>query len=196
MVTIADRYGYVRNIIGDRVMVVFEPNNCFVNAIECAVTMYTVAIRILKKHSGLDNFKVGIGVEYGEMLILKTGIQKKHDEQSEYKNLVWVGDAANIASKLTDYANKSYNSPEYNITYEKTLIEKFIKRYNSSTNSTLADLILGSQLNPKPEYGYNFKTVTLTTTLEGEEFHKKVTLGDQWKFEGHKIIDIEKKDQF
>ncbi len=127
MATIADKYGYVRNIIGDRVMVVFEPGNCYVDAVNCAVTMYTVATRILKKYSGLEIFKCGIGIEFGEMLVLKTGIQKRHEEQSEYKNLVWVGDAANIASKLTDLANKEYNSPQFKITYEYLYSSKYLK---------------------------------------------------------------------
>lgn len=31
--------GYVRNIIGDRVMVVFPVSNCFINAVNCAITI-------------------------------------------------------------------------------------------------------------------------------------------------------------
>ncbi len=48
MASIADKYGYVRNIIGDRVMVVFEPSNCYVDAVNCAVVMHTTAVKILK----------------------------------------------------------------------------------------------------------------------------------------------------
>ncbi|HPH37335.1 MAG TPA: adenylate/guanylate cyclase domain-containing protein, partial [Sediminibacterium sp.] len=126
MASIADQYGYVRNIIGDRVMVVFEPNNCCIDAVDCAIMMYTVATRIIKRYSGLDTFKCGIGIDYGEMLVLKTGIQKRHQEQSEYKNLVWVGDTANTASKLTDFSNKEYNSPLYKVTYEYLNHEKVL----------------------------------------------------------------------
>ncbi|MBL7841928.1 MAG: adenylate/guanylate cyclase domain-containing protein [Cyclobacteriaceae bacterium] len=118
MATIADEYGYVRNIVGDRVMVVFEPKNCYVNALNCAEVMNTVATRILATHVGIDDFKVGIGIDFGEMLVLKTGIRKKHDEQSEYKSLVWVGDAANIASKLTDVATKKIETQKYKVRHE------------------------------------------------------------------------------
>jgi adenylate cyclase len=118
MATIADEYGYVRNIIGDRVMVVFDPKDCHVNALTCAVMMNTVITRILAKYVALDDFKAGIGIDYGEMLVLKTGIRKKHEEQSEYKNLVWVGDAANIASKLTDAATKEIKVQNYKVKYE------------------------------------------------------------------------------
>ncbi|MBL7839397.1 MAG: adenylate/guanylate cyclase domain-containing protein [Cyclobacteriaceae bacterium] len=118
MATIADEYGYVRNIIGDRVMVVFDPKDCHVNALTCAVLMNTVITRILSKYVALDDFKVGIGIDYGEMLVLKTGIRKKHEEQSEYKNLVWVGDTANIASKLTDAATKEIKVQNYKVKYE------------------------------------------------------------------------------
>jgi adenylate cyclase len=133
MTNIADEYGYVRNIVGDRVMVVFEPNNCFADAINCAAVMYTVARKILLPHAGLEEFKIGIGVDYGEMLVLKTGIQKRYHEQSEHKGLVWVGDVANTASKLCDFANKEYSSPVFKVTYEKVTLDIFNSFKTTST---------------------------------------------------------------
>ena len=115
MTTIADEYGYVRNIVGDRVMVVFEPGSCFENAIKCAALMYTVAREIIAPLCTPIIFKVGIGIDFGEMLVLKAGIRKKHEELSEYKNLVWIGDAANIASKLTDIAGKELSKNLYRL---------------------------------------------------------------------------------
>ena len=99
MVDIADEFGYVRNIVGDRIMVVFEPGNCYQEAVHCAAMMYSVATKLLAKEAGLPEFKIGIGIDYGEMLVLKAGIRKKHEEQSEYKGLIWMGNPANIASK-------------------------------------------------------------------------------------------------
>lgn len=124
MAIVADEFGYVRNIIGDRVMVVFEPKDCYLNALRCAVLMNTVVTKILTKYVALDDFKVGIGIDYGEMLVLKTGIKKKHEEQSEYKNLVWVGNAANIASKLTDHATKEVRVENYKVKYEPVNVSK------------------------------------------------------------------------
>jgi len=194
MASIADRYGYVRNIIGDRVMVVFEPGTCFLDAVNCAAMMYTVATRILKKYSGLENFKVGIGIDYGEMLILKTGIQKKHEEQSEYKNLVWVGDAANVASKLTDFSNKEYNSPQYKVTYEYMHSEKYLKGYKPSSSSTFHDLTFGTS-KPEPEYDWKFEKRTSMVTLSAEEFHTKIKTHPEWKYEEKKVTGIEKEER-
>jgi adenylate cyclase len=193
MASIADKYGYVRNIIGDRVMVVFEPGNCFVDAVNCAVMMYTVATRILKKYSGLDTFKCGIGIEYGEMLILKTGIQKRHEEQSEYKNLVWVGDAANIASKLTDLSNKEYNSPLYKVSYNEFVFENVFKGYEKP--ATLLDKYLYGDKG-KEIYKNELVTKTRYATLTIEEFAKKVEItADGWKYDGKKVTTIDKENR-
>ena len=42
--------GYVRNIIGDRVMIVFPEEKCFKNAVECAVSINHIALKILLKN--------------------------------------------------------------------------------------------------------------------------------------------------
>lgn len=124
MVACADAHsGVVRNIIGDRVMVVFPPNNCVVNAINCAITMHTVASKIINHHFKLNTFKCGIGIAKGEMLVLKTGAPKQGKERAAYKNLVWIGQPANVASKLTDAANKEHIE-EY-VVYQYRVINPF-----------------------------------------------------------------------
>jgi adenylate cyclase len=188
MTTIADEYGYVRNIVGDRVMVVFEPKDCFVNAINCAALMYTVATRILAKIVAIEDFKIGIGIDYGEMLVLKTGIRKKHEEQSEYKSLVWVGDVANTASKLCDFANKAYSSPLFKITYEHIDFEDKLVGFKESPNTSLLDLYLGE---PKQIPIYERKLVIRpsTVSLNQSDFAIKVTnSADGWKYDGKKLI--------
>jgi hypothetical protein len=117
--------GRVRNIIGDRVMVVFQPNNCFTNAVDCAITMNTIASKVINKHFKLNEFKCGIGIDYGIMLVLKTGIKKIGKERSPYKNLVWIGKPANIASKLTDLANKTIDNTRFKIKYWKYVLNMF-----------------------------------------------------------------------
>ncbi|XHR97416.1 adenylate/guanylate cyclase domain-containing protein [Mucilaginibacter sp. UC70_90] len=190
MSRIADEYGFVRNIVGDRVMVVFEPENCFEASLECAATMLSVAVKMLRPISGLEEFKVGIGVDFGELLILKAGISKRHEEQSEYKNLIWVGDAANYASKLTDFASKEYNATSYKITYEYLTYEKVIKK--PLYPLTNAYLNLG---NPKPpEWEYKSQMHTSVATLTEKEFSEKVTFqGSNAAYEGKKILDIKKE---
>jgi len=175
MTTIADRHGYVRNIIGDRIMVVFEPNNCFEEAMSCASTMITIAQKVLAKYSGLTEFLVGIGVDFGEALILKTGLAKKHEDRSEYKSLVWIGDVANIASKLTDLANKKYTSHSYNITYKQLRL-------------TFAPPVLGQGLRRIPVN----RDVTETLSQSDFDEHIQINNIDDIKYNIHKVIAIKK----
>ncbi len=106
--------GYVRNIIGDRVMVVFPPDNCFKNAVFCAITINHVASLINKKFDNFE-FNCGIGIDYGKLSVMKVGIQKKGDENDDNKGLVWVGYPANFASRLTDCANKEFTDIYYSV---------------------------------------------------------------------------------
>lgn len=125
MIWIADEHnGFVRNIIGDRLMIVFPAENCFVNAVACAISMNTVATKIINYHFKHDDFSCGIGIDYGDMYVLKTGIARQGKERTNYKNLVWLGNPANIASKLTDVANKSINENFYKIYYQFNLLNK------------------------------------------------------------------------
>ncbi len=111
MVKIAEKTGgKVRNIIGDRVMVVFDHSGCCEKAIETAVLMNTVTKKIINKHFKDASVNCGIGIAYGKMLVSKCGAIKKGKENSHYKYLVWAGKAANVASKLTDSANKYYSN--------------------------------------------------------------------------------------
>lgn len=187
MTNIADKYGFVRNIVGDRIMVVFEPKNCFVNAINCAALVYTVDRRILSKHIGLGDFKLGIGIDYGEMLVLKTGIRKMYREQSEHKGLVWVGDAANIASKLCDMASKSYSSPVFKLTYETIKYDNIFNYLNPTTqDSLLSQLINSGAYNPKPEVKSSVEYHSVD--LNYADFAQKVTTGSaDWKYEGKTV---------
>ena len=106
--------GYVRNIIGDRVMVVFPQENCFTNAVYCAITINHIASMINKKFENFE-FKCGIGIDYGKLSVMKVGIQKKGAENDDNKGLVWVGYPANFASRLTDCANKEFTDIYYKV---------------------------------------------------------------------------------
>ena len=97
--------GEVRNIIGDRVMIVFPTENCAENAVECAISINHISEIMNKVFSDVD-FRCGIGIDYGEMKVIKVGIIRQGDNNVENKNLVWIGKPANIASRLTDIAKK------------------------------------------------------------------------------------------
>ncbi len=106
--------GFVRNIIGDRVMVVFPPEDCFKKAVYCAITINHIASLINKKFDNFE-FKCGIGIDYGKLSVMKVGIQKKGAENDDNKGLVWVGYPANFASRLTDCANKEFTDVVYKV---------------------------------------------------------------------------------
>jgi adenylate cyclase len=98
--------GHTRNIIGDRVMVVFPVEDCFKNAVACAISINHIASKIINQRFNVD-FKCGIGIAYGKLRVIKVGIQRNGTENGENKGLVWVGKPANYASRITDMANKT-----------------------------------------------------------------------------------------
>jgi len=102
--------GSVRNIIGDRVMIVFPSENCFLNAVNCAISINHIAASIDRIFSDV-NFKCGIGIDYGQLKVIKVGLHRRGTENVDNKNLVWTGYPANLASRLTDVANKVVFTP-------------------------------------------------------------------------------------
>lgn len=120
MVKAAEEYGgKVRGIVGDRVMVVFDKHMCFKNAANTAILMNSISQYLLNKHFDKNEFKCGIGIDYGKMLVSKNGIIKQGSENTSSKSLVWLGRPANLASKLTDTANKSIST-----TTEKLMVNE------------------------------------------------------------------------
>lgn len=99
--------GHVRNIVGDRVMVVFDKEKCFESAVDTAILMNSVCKHILNKRISSFEFSAGIGIDHGKMLITKSGAIRQGDEKEFYRSLVWLGKPANVASRLTDLANKT-----------------------------------------------------------------------------------------
>lgn len=102
--------GKIRNIVGDRIMVVFDSSNCFTESVNTAILMNTISKKIINTRFREDAFKCGIGIDYGKMMIVKCGTIKYGEEKSNYRSLVWLGRPANIASKLTDAANQPSTS--------------------------------------------------------------------------------------
>jgi class 3 adenylate cyclase len=109
--------GHVRGIIGDRLMVIFDTRNAFVNAVYCAIFMNTVSKYIINRHFKANEVTCGIGIDAGNMLATKTGVRRHGSEQANYRNLVWLGRPANVASKLTDIANKPSENIEVDVVH-------------------------------------------------------------------------------
>lgn len=116
--------GYVRNIIGDRVMVVFPKANCFQNAVDCAITINHIAQYVINPQTKNHDFTCGIGIDYGTMRCIKVGVEKHGTENSDNKNLVWIGKPANMASRLCDSANKEIEQRTYTIEYNEPVFKK------------------------------------------------------------------------
>ncbi|TRW27112.1 adenylate/guanylate cyclase domain-containing protein [Flavobacterium zepuense] len=107
--------GHTRNIIGDRVMIVFPKSNCFTNAVKCAITINHITRKILNIKFANVDFKCGIGIDYGELKVIKVGIQRNGTEGPQNKGLIWAGYPANIASRLTDMGHKEIMQTYYKV---------------------------------------------------------------------------------
>lgn len=160
--------GHIRNIIGDRVMVVFPTKDCYTNAVRCAISINHIAQKIIDKKFAVD-FKCGIGVDYGELRVIKVGIQRNGNENTENKGLVWVGYPANLASRLTDAANKITEEDYFEVTRNPINPQAI----ESPLNSYLLELFGG-----KPSYDPNapFYLDTIETVeMSVEEFANSIS---------------------
>lgn len=124
--------GEVRGIIGDRVMILFGNDGCYENAIDTAILINSVARYVINKHFSYNEVSFGIGIDYGPMLATKTGIRRRGAAQQSYRSLVWLGRPANVASKLTDNANKPAETSDlvkirvrYGSIYGPTYIDEY-----------------------------------------------------------------------
>lgn len=212
--------GYVRNIIGDRVMVVFPQENCFTNAVYCAITINHIASMINKKFENFE-FKCGIGIDYGKLSVMKVGIQKKGAENDDNKGLVWVGYPANFASRLTDCANKEFTDIYYKVDgeffeyhpceiqnpllgfrktdyYRKTMMytaEQLASAISISQNELKLSLCRKINSITKEEEKYKYQNILLSDKVY-KEYAKAVPEANDikngwWKKQSRKIRDID-----
>lgn len=180
--------GSVRNIIGDRVMIVFPPKNCFTTAVDCAVSINTVTNRIMPKR--FKDFKCGIGIDYGEMYVLKTGIIKQGQDTTTYKELVWIGRPANIASRLTDIANKEERRTVYSVRRNPIIvyaIHPWLKGL-----SLLHQRGITSSTDKEPLYLNTVETVDLSS----DEFANSISQysSGELYMTGGKVLNFERKE--
>lgn len=156
--------GEVRNIIGDRVMIVFPEDNCFVNAVNCAVTINQISSIIAKKFTAVA-FKCGIGVDYGEMRVIKVGMHRQGTIAIDNKNLVWVGKPANFASRLTDVANKKITKTLFRVKYNPYNFLSFMPGPGIYSLYQMEDVLTSDEFAKKINYD-----TTLGITYSGGKF--------------------------
>lgn len=178
--------GHTRNIIGDRVMIVFPSKDCYTNAVNCAISINHIAQKVIDNQFDVD-FKCGIGIDYGELRVIKVGIQRNGNENGENKGLVWVGYPANIASRLTDVANKTIEEDYFEVT-RHPINPRAIKPLSSLPS------LFGGSSNYDPNAPFYLNTVE-TVEMTVEEFANSIAQYDDGRLftGGGKNIKFEKK---
>jgi class 3 adenylate cyclase len=181
--------GHTRNIIGDRVMIVFPSKDCYTNAIDCAISINHISQYIINKHFTAVDFKCGIGIDFGELRVIKVGIQRYGTENGENKGLVWVGYPANIASRLTDVANKKIEETYYEVTRNPINTRAIRPMFDLSS-------ILGGAPSYDPKAPFYLSTIQ-KVEMSPEEFANSICQynnGDLFT-SGGKLIKFEKKSR-
>lgn len=101
--------GEITAFDGDRVMAVFINNNKNTKAADTALKINWVLQEIVQKEfsafykDSKYKFKYCIGVDTSEVFVAKTGVRGAND-------LVWVGNSANIAAKLSSLRGTGYKA--------------------------------------------------------------------------------------
>ena len=173
--------GCVRNIIGDRVMIVFPKDNCYTNAVNCAISIYHISHYLINKAFTEVDFKCGIGIDYGNLKVVKVGLHRNGREGFDNKNLVWVGYPANIASRLTDVANKTIDNSKVKVKY-----------YPTNYGYLFPTIGMFGQSRRNSEKMYS--NIPREDLLTNEEFAKKLTFYDTLRisYNGGQLIRFDK----
>ncbi|PTT04524.1 hypothetical protein DBR27_09435 [Flavobacterium sp. HMWF030] len=180
--------GHIRNIIGDRVMIVFPVKDCFTNAVDCAISINHIAQYIIKKQFKNVDFKCGIGIDYGDLRIIKVGIQRNGTENTENKALVWAGYPANIASRLTDNANKIIKETYYEVVRNPINYLYGLGGLKMPFSATATPIPVN-----QPYYSDNIETVEMTVAEFADNLRSHKS-GELYML-GGKLINFSKKEK-
>ncbi len=102
--------GRVVDLAGDRMMVVFDEEDCYTDAINTAFLLNTVAQTILAPHFPHRTIRCGIGVDYGSILLSRVPVESDSEHRKFAQEMVWLGKPASRAAKLMAVANGSLTS--------------------------------------------------------------------------------------
>ena len=109
---ILHRGGHIRSFDGDRVMGVFVGDSKNTSAVKAAMHLKYVFDEVVvpRFKQQYDVFKNGTislnycaGIDTGEVLVARAGVRKNND-------LIWVGQAANVAAKLSTLRESPYRT--------------------------------------------------------------------------------------
>lgn len=99
--------GEIRSFNGDSLLVFFYGSGVDVTrkAVCSAFKMrYAITDVINQTLSEYTDINFGIGIDYGEILATKVGLGGNNDN----KDLIWIGNAVNRATKISDECSKPY----------------------------------------------------------------------------------------
>lgn len=117
--------GEVRSFNGDSMLVFFQGTSktCLSNAVKAAMQMkYMIATddgginKLLEKYTPID---FGIGLDYGKILCTKIGV----GGDSNNKDLIWIGNAVNKSTVLSDLSKSPKHISISSLVYENLLDE-------------------------------------------------------------------------
>lgn len=100
--------GEIRSFNGDSLLVFFYGNDVDTvrNAVRAAFKMkYAITDIINVNLSRYTDIDFGIGVDCGDVIATKVGIGGSNDN----KDLIWIGNAVNKSTKISDLCNSPYN---------------------------------------------------------------------------------------
>lgn len=109
--------GEIRSFNGDSLLVFFmgTEEDTVVKAICSAMRMcYAITHIVNPMMKGLSNLDFGIGVDYGKILAKKVGISG-----SVNKDLIWIGNGVNRATKISDRCKHPYHIGISNKLFQK-----------------------------------------------------------------------------
>ncbi len=115
MVAVLNSDPYVRevNIVGDCVWAVYNtPSTRDINDVFSVASRANTLLKLLNHHyakKGMDPLKIGIGIDYGRVLMIKAGFSG-----SGINDVIYMGDVVNRAAHLAHEAGRGwYTDPIY-----------------------------------------------------------------------------------
>lgn len=155
--------GKIRSFDGDRILAVFDGDNKIINAISCAKKMtgcrYEILNPLIDKIFSNDKFSLGIGISTGKIMVSKAGIG--YDKNT--RDLIWIGDAPNLGSKLSDEADAPFSIYICENTYNNMPDVAKLLNHN------------GSQIYPWTKDSFEFKKDQAKITIYKTGYYYNIT---------------------
>lgn len=110
--------GSIRSFNGDSLLVFFRGNGVEItrkavrSALKMQYAITSIINETLKNYTEID---FGIGIDYGEVLATKVGI----GGLDETKDLIWMGNAVNRSTRISDLCNSPYYVGISKVVYDR-----------------------------------------------------------------------------